>query len=255
MLKSIIKIAIVSGLVACNVSVAQTTTKKKKKSTTSKVVTQVIKDVTGVTVPQELTEAEIVNGLKEALKVGSGNASNQLSALDGFNKNSLIRIPFPKDAQIVADKLKKAGFTKEVNDFELTLNRAAEEASKDAANIFVNAITSMTITDAKNILQGSDSAATNYLQTKTSTDLKAAFKPHIEKALANTMATSKWTQLTTLYNRIPLVKPVNTDLVGYTNDKAMYGLFKVVAQEEKKIRVDPAARVNDILKKVFGQKK
>lgn len=219
----------------------------KKKSFSLK---EKVNSVTGTKVP--LTESEIAAGLKEALKVGSTNASNKLSALDGFNKNTLIRIPFPKDAQIVADKLRKMGLGSKVDEFELTLNRAAEQASKDAANIFINAITSMTITDATNILKGSNNAATQYLLSKTSTQLKTAFKPHIEKALNSTMATSKWKEITTIYNKTPMVKPVNTDLVGYTNDKAITGLFVVVEQEETKIRQDPSARVNDILKKVFG---
>ncbi|HTF82139.1 MAG TPA: DUF4197 domain-containing protein, partial [Cytophagales bacterium] len=209
---------------------------------------------TVTTAPAALTDSEIAQGLKEALKVGSNNASQQLSALDGFNKNNLIRIPFPKDAQVVADKLRSMGYGAKVDEFETTLNRAAEQASKDAANIFVNAITAMTITDAKNILQGSNNAATTYLKNTTSDQLKTAFKPHIEKALNSTLATSKWKELTTLYNRVPFVKPVNTDLVGYTNDRAITGLFTVVEQEESKIRLDPAARVNDILKRVFGSK-
>lgn len=237
-------------LLVFSISWAQNT-KKKKKSILGK-ATEVVSTVTGGAVP--LSESEIAEGLKEALKVGSNNASSKLSVLDGFNKNSLIRIPFPKDAQIVADKLRQMGFGAKVDDFETTLNRAAEQASKDAANIFVNAITAMTITDAKNILQGSNNAATQYLKSKTSDQLKTAFKPHIETALNSTYATSKWKDLTTMYNKIPLVKPVNTDLVGYTNDKALTGLFTVVEQEETKIRQDPAARVNDILKKVFGSK-
>lgn len=251
MKKNLIKISTLSlFLLATPWAGAQTT--KKKGSIFSK-AKDAVTAATGTTVP--LTESEIAEGLKEALKVGSNNASSQLSALDGFNKNSLIRIPFPKDAQIVADKLRQMGFGKKVDEFELTLNRAAEKASKDAASIFVNAITSMTITDAKNILQGSNNAATTYLKGKTSDQLKTAFKPHIEAALNSTYATSKWKELTTLYNKIPMVKPVNTDLVGYTNDKAITGMFTVVEQEETKIRQDPAARVNDLLKKVFGNKK
>lgn len=254
MLRNSLKLILASAIFAISAtgSYAQTTTKKKKKKSILTKATEVVSSVTGGSVP--LTESEIAQGLKEALNVGAKNASSQLSAADGFFKNSLVKIPFPSEAQIVKDKLVKLGFTKEVDEFELTLNRAAESASKDAANIFGNAITSMTITDAKNILQGNDSSATHYLHGKTNDQLKTAFKPIIEKALASTMATSKWTQLTTLYNKVPFVKPVNTDLVGYTNDKAMLGLFKVVAQEEGKIRKDPAARVSEILKKVFGSK-
>lgn len=250
MKRNLIKISTLSILLLVTPWLSAQVTKRK--GSIFNKAKEAVKTATGASVP--LTESEIAEGLKEALKVGSNNASNQLSALDGFNKNSLIRIPFPKDAQIVADKLRQMGFGKKVDEFELTLNRAAEKASKDAANIFVNAITSMTITDAKNILQGSNNAATTYLKTKTSDQLKAAFRPHIETALNSTYATSKWKELTSLYNKIPMVKPVNTDLVGYTNDKAIFGMFTVVEQEETKIRQDPAARVNDILKKVFGNK-
>jgi hypothetical protein len=199
-----------------------------------------------------LSETDIATGLKEALTVGSKNASAKLNALDGFNKNMKVRIPFPEDAQKVAKKLREMGFGKKVDEFELTLNRAAEQAAKEAAPIFVNAITSMTITDAKNILVGSDSAATSYLRTRTSDPLAQAFSPHIKKALDATTATKKWTELATLYNRLPLVTKVETDLVKYTTSKALKGLFVVVAEEEMKIRKDPAARVTDILKKVFG---
>ncbi|QHT72081.1 DUF4197 domain-containing protein [Rhodocytophaga rosea] len=199
-----------------------------------------------------LSESDIAKGLKEALSVGAKNASSQLNALDGFNKNTKLRIPFPEDAQRVATKLREMGFGKKVDEFELTLNRAAEQAAKEAAPIFVNAITSMTITDAKNILMGADTAATGYLRTKTSASLANAFSPHIKKALDATTATRKWTELATLYNRIPLVNKVETDLVKFTTNKALKGLFTVVADEELKIRKDPAARVTDLLKKVFG---
>lgn len=208
--------------------------------------------VTTTTKTTSLSETDIASGLKEALTIGSKNASSQLNALDGFNKNMKVRIPFPEDAQKVARKLREMGFGRKVDDFELTLNRAAEQAAKEAAPIFVNAITSMSITDAKNILIGSDSAATSYLRTKTSNPLAQAFSPHIKKALDATTATKKWTELATLYNKLPLVTKVETDLVKYTTNKALKGLFVVVAEEEMKIRKDPAARVTDILKKVFG---
>jgi hypothetical protein len=210
------------------------------------------KTVTTATSSATLSESDIARGLKEALTVGAKNASSQLNAVDGFNKNMNVRIPFPEDAQRVATKLREMGFGKKVDEFELTLNRAAEQAAKEAAPIFVNAITSMTITDAKNILMGADTSATSYLRTRTSDPLANAFSPHIKKALDATTATKKWTELATLYNKIPLVKKVETDLVKYTTGKALKGLFTVVAEEEIKIRKDPAARVTDLLKKVFG---
>lgn len=230
-------------------------TKKKKTTTKSvlpKVNTTVVKSVQSAVGVNALSEAEIVNGLKEALNVGAKNASGQLNALDGFNKNNLIRIPFPPEVSQVANKLREMGLGSKVDEFETTLNRAAEQAAKDAAPIFVNAVNQMTITDAKNILTGSNNAATTYLQGKTSDALFASFSPTIKNALNNTLATSKWTEITSIYNKIPFITPVETDLVKYTTNKALSGLFVVVAQEEQKIRENPAARVSDLLKKVFG---
>jgi hypothetical protein len=232
-------------------SVSQTKSKKKNqaKKTT---VTTTPKATTSSLSTQVLTETDVSSGLKEALTTGAKNAASQLTALDGFNKNLQIRIPFPPDVAIIADKLKEFGYGKEVDDFELTLNRAAEQASKDAAPIFVNAISQMTITDATTILTGPDNAATNYLQSKTGDALFAAFSPTVKNALGNSLATSKWTEITTLYNKLPFVTHLDTDLVKYTTNKALSGLFFVLAGEEKKIRDNPSAQTTDILKKVFG---
>lgn len=211
-----------------------------------------LKDGINKVTTKGLSESEIAAGLKEALTVGSTNASSMLNQLDGYNGNSLIRIPFPEDAKVVASKLRKMGFGKKVDEFELTLNRAAEQAAKEAGPIFVSAIKSMSINDAKNILTGPDNAATTYLQNSTSQQLYDAFIPHVTSALNSTSATAKWEELITLYNRLPMVKKVDTDLKRYTTNKALAGLFTVVASEELKIRKDPAARVSDILRKVFG---
>ncbi len=231
----------VIALIASNHTYAQLSWKKVKSAATSV-----------ATAAAPLSEGDIAKGLKEALTVGSKNAASQLNKQDGFLLNPKVRIPFPEDAQRVATKLRQMGFGKKVDQFELTLNRAAEDAAKEAAPIFVNAITSMTITDAKNILTGSDNAATTYLQGKTSDPLAQAFSPHIQKALDATAATRLWGELTTLYNRLPLVQKVETDLTRYTTTKALKGMFTVVADEELKIRKDPAARVTDLLKRVFG---
>ncbi len=213
-------------------------------------ITEKITSTVGTTA---VSESEIAKGLKEALTIGAQNASSQLNKEDGFLKNLKVRIPFPEDVQRVATKLRSMGMGSKIDQFELTLNRAAEGAAKEAAPIFVNAITSMSITDAKNILTGSNNAATTYLQGKTSTQLATAFSPHIKKALDATTATRLWTEITTTYNKLPLVKKVNTNLTQYTTDKALKGLFTVVADEELKIRQDPAARVTDLLKKVFAK--
>jgi len=212
-------------------------------------ITQKVGTITGTS----LSESDITTGLKEALRVGANNASAQLHKPDGFFKDPLVKIPFPEDARRVATKLREMGMGSKVDQFELTLNRAAEGAAKEAAPIFVNAITSMTITDAKNILTGNNDAATVYLREKTSSQLASAFAPHIRKALDSTLATRLWRELTATYNKLPLVRKVNTDLTQYTTDKALKGLFTVVAAEELKIRQDPAARISEILKKVFAK--
>ncbi|HAR19529.1 MAG TPA: DUF4197 domain-containing protein [Cytophagales bacterium] len=231
-------------------------TKRKKGGTKSLVptsnISSISKNVANNLSGSSLSDTDISKGLKEALTMGAKNASSLLASLDGFNKNSLIRIPFPPEVSQVADKLRNLGMGKKVDEFELTLNRAAEQASKDAAPIFANAISQMTINDAKNILTGPNNAATSYLQSKTSDALFAAFSPTIRQALGNTLATSKWTEITTLYNRLPMVSPVETDLTKYTTNRALSGLFSTLASEEIKIRQNPALRTTELLQKVFG---
>ncbi|MBC7390157.1 MAG: DUF4197 domain-containing protein [Opitutaceae bacterium] len=229
--------------------------KKKKASTTTKLPSSIIKPTQGISGVNPLSESEIANGLRQALSVGAKNAATQLSNVDGFNGNNLIRIPFPPEVSQVSTKLRELGFGAKIDEFETTLNRAAEKAATDAAPIFVNAITQMSITDAKNILTGNNSAATSYLQSKTSDALMTTFSPTIKNALGSSLATSKWTEITSIYNRIPFITPVETDLVKYTTTKALAGLFVVVAQEENKIRENPTARVTDVLQKVFGSVK
>lgn len=199
-----------------------------------------------------LSNADIVKGLKEALSVGSKNAGSNASKVDGFWKNNKIKIPFPKEAEAVKTYANKLGLGSQVTAFEKTLNRAAEEAAKEAAPIFVGAITSMSIQDGVGILKGGDNAATNFLKTKTSNDLKNKFKPVVKKALAKVQITKYWNPLISKYNQLPFVKKLNPNLEDYVTQKALDGLFYLVAQEEAKIRKDPVARVNDILKKVFG---
>lgn len=202
-----------------------------------------------------LSESEIINGLKEALTKGATNASLQLNKENGYLGNSLVRIPFPEDCQKVATKLRSMGYGSKVDKFEQTLNRAAEQAAKEAAPIFINAVKQMTFADAKNILFGADTAATFYLRQNTNSALYTAFAPHIKKALDETTATAMWDDLARTYNKLPFAKKVETDLVKYTTNKGLKGLFVVVGQEEQKIRKDPAARTSDLLKKVFGEAK
>jgi len=201
--------------------------------------------------PTVLTEGEIVNGLKEALSVGTNNSVGFLGKANGFLSNPAFMIPFPQEAIRAKDKLEQLGMGKLVDDFIATMNHGAENAVAKAAPIFLNAITSMSIQDAANILKGGDNAATEYFKTKTTASLTALFKPEIKKALDAVNATKYWTDITTTYNKIPLVTKVETDLTQYVTDKAVAALFTQIAVEEKKIRTEPAARISDILKKVF----
>lgn len=199
-----------------------------------------------------LSTSDINKGLKEALTVGSRNASDKASKTDGYYKNPQIKIPWPSEAKEMKNTLNNLGMKKQVTEFEKQINRAAEDAAKKAAPIFINAITSMSINDGLTILQGKNDEATQYLKRTTSDKLMAEFKPVIAASLQKVEITKYWKPLMTKYNKIPMVKKVNPDLEKYVSQKAMEGLFKLVAEEETKIRKDPAARVSSILQKVFG---
>lgn len=204
--------------------------------------------ITSVT---QLGDIEIGQGLKEALRVSTASSTEKAHKLDGYFLNPKIKIPFPPEVKNVEKILRKNGFNNLVDGVVLKLNRAAEDAADDAKGIFIDAITKMTIVDAVSILKGGNYAATNYLKSKTSNNLKLMFKPKIQASLTSVGAIQAWKTLTSTYNRIPLVQPVNTDLAEYTTNKALDGLFVLVAEEESKIRTDPAARVTAILQKVF----
>lgn len=209
--------------------------------------------VTGNT--STLGNDDIVAGLKEALVVGSQKGANLLSQPDGFFANAALKILLPPEAQKVEQTLRSVGLGKQVDQAILSMNRAAEDACKSAAPIFVNAIKGMSIQDAVGILKGSDTSATAYLRTKTTSPLTEAFRPVIENSLQKVDATKYWNTLVTSYNKLPLVKQkLNPDLSAYVTERALSGIFFQVAQEEKSIRKDPLARTSDILKKVFGSK-
>ena len=206
------------------------------------------------TVPK-LTNEEVIAGLKEALTIGIQNGANLASATDGFFKNDFIRLPFPEDAIKIKEKALELGLDGQVDKIELTLNRAAEEASKKAAPIFVNAIKNMSIGDGFAILNGSDSAATMYLKDKTTAQLVTAFKPVVHDAIETVQLTKYWNPVASKYNTFAKFtgKPeINPDLDAYVTNKGIDGLFYMVKQEERKIRKDPVAQVTDLLKKVFG---
>jgi hypothetical protein len=200
---------------------------------------------------QGLSNDEIVSGLKEALSVGANNASQQLSAVDGFFKDAAIKILMPPEAQKAEKKLRSLGMGKLVDNAILSMNRAAEDASKSAAPIFVNAVKQMSIQDAVGILKGGDFAATNYLKDKTTSPLTEAFRPVIEASLKKVDATKYWNTVFTTYNKFSADK-VNPDLAAYVTEKSLAGIFYQVGLEEQKIRKDPMARTRDILKKVFA---
>lgn len=199
-----------------------------------------------------LSNADITKGLKEALSVGSNKAGALASKVDGFYKNNLIKIPFPSQARDMKTTLEKMGMKKQVADFEKQLNRAAEDAAKKAAPVFLAAISKMTINDGITILRGKDDEATQYLKRTTNAELTTQFRPVIAASLKKVQITKYWNPLFKKYNQVPFVKKVNPDLDAYVTEKAIEGLFKLVAQEEANIRKNPAARISEILKKVFG---
>ncbi len=229
-----------------------TTTPKTTTTTTTTSTTTTPTTSNSNAVVTALSDTDVADGLKEALVQGSSKASKSLNVVDGFYKNPKVKIPFPEEAQKVADELRKLGYGSKVDDFEKTLNRSAEQAAIEAAPIFKKAITGMTFKDAKKILTGSDTAATHYLRDQTYSSLYSSFTPHISKALGDNNVTSKWTEIIGIYNKIPLVKKVNPDLVSFTTNKALKGLFILVAEEEGKIRKNPVNQTTDLLKKVFG---
>ena len=203
----------------------------------------------------DLTNDEVISGLKEALNVGIKNAVNLSSVTDGFLKNDLIRLPFPPDAIKVREKAINFGLSKQVTTFEETLNRAAEEATKKALPIFVDAIKNMSVSDGFSILKGGDGAATKFLKSQTSNQLVEAFAPVVKEATTKVQLTAYWNPLITKYNTAMTFsggQKLDPDLDAYITQKAIDGLFYLVETEENKIRKDPLARVSDILVKVFG---
>ncbi len=202
-----------------------------------------------------LTNAEVINGLKDALQIGIQNAVNVTSITDGFLKNDAIRLPFPADAIKVKEKALELGMNAQVEKFETTLNRAAEEATKSALPIFKDVILNMSIQDGFTILKAGNGAATAFLKDKTQQQLITAFAPAVKTAISQVKLTEYWNPLMNKYNGIMTVtggQKVNPDLNAYVTQLAIDGLFKMVEQEENKIRIDPMARVNDLLEKVFG---
>lgn len=202
----------------------------------------------------QLSNTDIVGGLKEALTLGAQKSASKLSAIDGFFKNAALKILLPPEAQKVTEVVSKIpGGNKLVDDAILSMNRAAEDATKSAAPIFIDAIKNMSINDAIGILKGTDTAATHYLKSNTINPLTIAFKPIIEQSLAKVNATQYWNSLMSAYNKIPFNKKINPNLSAYVTEKAISGVFTQIAIEEQNIRKNPAAQVTNTLKKVFGK--
>lgn len=211
-----------------------------------------LKKVTGSKSRDSLNTNDVASGLKEALNTGVTKSTAKLSSVDGFFKDAALKILMPPEAQKVEKTLRSFGLGQQVDDAILSMNRAAEDAAKSAAPIFLSAIKQMSINDAWGILRGGDSAATHYLRQKTNASLTLAFKPVIDSALEKTGATKYWNTAFSSYNKVSF-KKVNPDLSGYVTDKTLSGIFYQVAKEETQIRKDPMAQTSDLLKKVFGK--
>ena len=214
-----------------------------------------IKKGIGVVAPQTgPDDSQVVGGLKEALTIGTGNAVSLVSVTDGYFANQAIKILMPEKIQKVADVLSKVGYQQQVDEFVLSMNRAAERAAPQAKSIFVGAIKEMTFEDARKILNGGDTAATEFFRAKTSGRLSETFKPIVSSSMNEVGATRKYKELMGQYTALPFTKAESLDLDQYVTNKSLDGLFYMVGQEEKKIRTNPAARVTDLLKTVFGGK-
>ena len=210
------------------------------------------KETTGLS-QGKASQTEIIEGLKEALSNGVSKGVSALSIENGFLGNPLYKIILPPEAQKIEKALRGVGLGAKVDEAILSMNRGAEDAMKNAAPIFMDAIRGMEINDAIQILRGPDTAATAYLRTATTLSLSNAFRPVIQESLEKSGATKHWTNLMTSYNKISFQK-VNTDLVGYVTERALQAAFKQIAEQEKQIRIDPAARTTALLKKVFETK-
>ncbi|TVP45702.1 MAG: DUF4197 domain-containing protein [Mongoliibacter sp.] len=200
-----------------------------------------------------LTQQEVSQGLKEALIQGISKGADQASETDGFFRNDMIRILLPEDARRVENTLRQMGLGSEVDRALLAINRGAESAAKEAKPIFINAIRQLTIQDAFNLLQGDQEAATNFLRRTTEIQLIALFQPRIEESLNQVGATRYYGDIANAYNAIPLTnRRIDPDLNTYVTDRAIDGLFKLIAEEEKNIRENPLQRTSALMRRVFA---
>ncbi|MEE9153228.1 MAG: DUF4197 domain-containing protein [candidate division NC10 bacterium] len=203
--------------------------------------------------PGGLNDAKIASGLKEALQIGTQNAVNLTGRLDGYFRNEAIKILMPEKLQTLEKGLRLVGYGPRVDEFVLSMNRAAERAAPRAKAIFWDAIGEMSFEDARKILNGGDTAATDYFQDKTTDRLAAAFRPVVDKAMNEVGVTRRYKELIGRYEAIPFVTSERLDIDQYVVTKALDGLFYVVGEEERKIRTNPTARVTDLLQEVFAK--
>ena len=201
----------------------------------------------------QLSNAQIIQGLKEALNQGVTKGVASLARTDGFFGDALLKILFPPEARQVESRLRQLGLNNMVDQAILKINRAAEDAAGGAKNIFVNAITQMTVNDAMGILMGEKNACTQYLQRTTSSQLFNSFNPVVRSSLNKVGALDAWNSVITRYNQIPMVQRVEPNLDNYVTNKTMDGVFHMVEKEERNIRLNPAARASDLMRRVFAR--
>jgi hypothetical protein len=207
----------------------------------------------GVGKPAGLSDEKVVAGLKEALQVGTENTVKLTGKTDGYLRNEAIKILMPEKLRTLEKGLRTAGYGPQVDEFVLSMNRAAERAAPQAKEIFADAIKAMSFDDARKILGGNETAATDYFKGKTTDKLTTAFQPIVDKSMNEVGVTRQYKDLVGRFQAIPFAKTESFDLDHYVTDKSLAGLFYVLGQEEKKIRTNPAARITDLLEEVFGK--
>ena len=199
-----------------------------------------------------LSDSKINAGLKQALQIGAENSVQLVGRKDGYFANAAIKILMPKNLQPLEKGLRMVGYGPKVDDFVLSMNRSAEAAAPAARKIFVDAITSMSFDDARHILTGGDTAATEYFKQRTTPQLTAAFRPVVDKTMADNSVTKQYNSLVGQYKTLPFARKQDLDITNYVVGKALDGLFFELGEEERKIRKDPAKQTTDLLKEVFG---
>jgi hypothetical protein len=205
----------------------------------------------GITESKGSEKEDMIAGLKEALIIGAQKGATTLSKEDGFFKNDLLKILLPPEAEKVEKTLRNLGLGNQVDEAILSMNRGAEDACKEAATIFIDAVKSMNVEDVVTIIKGTDTAGTAYLRKTTTLSLTNKFRPVIENSLNKVNATKHWATIINAYNKVSL-KKINPDLTAYVTEKSISGIFYQIGEEEKKIRKDPLARTSELLKRVFG---